>query len=148
MRQIFKVVREPVTRVVAGENFTLGRVYLDNVFFCHSCEDEDRFLERSFEDIAERKVYGRTAIPRGRYKVVTSMSHRFGKVLPEVLDTPGFSGIRIHGGNRAEDSLGCILVGRVRTSSGIAQCAETVQRIIRQIDDAAELGIETWLEIE
>lgn len=148
MRQVFKIVREPVTRVAGAENYTQGRVYLDNVFFCHSCEDEDRFLERSLEDVSERKIYGRTAVPRGKYRLITSMSHRFGKVLPEVLDTPGFSGIRMHGGNRAEDSLGCILVGRVRTSSGIAQCADTVQRIIQQIEDAADLGIETWLEIE
>lgn len=148
MRQVFKVVREPVTRVVDGENYTLGRVYLDNVFFCQSLEDEDRFLERSLENVSERKVYGRTAIPRGRYRLITSFSNRFQRVLPAVLDVPGYSGIRIHGGNGPDDSLGCILVGQVRTSSGIAKCADTVQRIIDQIDDAAELGIETWLEVE
>lgn len=144
MKQTFKVVREPTTKAVKGENFTLGKVYLDNVYFCESCEDEDRFLETKQQE----KVYGRTAIPRGKYRLVTSFSHRFNKVLPEVLAVSGFSGIRIHGGNRAEDSLGCILVGRVRTTTGVAQCADTVRRIIETIDDAAELGIETWLEIE
>ena len=93
------------------------------------------------------KVYGKTAIPRGLYKVTTSQSYRFKRVLPEVLDVPGFTGIRVHGGNTAEDTLGCILVGQVRTSRGIAQCAGTVQRVIDAIEDAAELGIETWLEI-
>ena len=143
MRQVFKIVREPTVRNPSGENYTLGRMYLDNVFFCHTCEDEDRFLEGKVVE----KVYGKTAIPRGLYKVTTSQSYRFKRVLPEVLDVPGFTGIRVHGGNTAEDTLGCILVGQVRTSRGIAQCAGTVKRVIDAIEDAAELGIQTWLEI-
>lgn len=139
MRQTFKVIREPTVHNLAGENYTLGRMYLDNVFFCHTCEDEVR------EGV---KVYGKTAIPSGSYKVTTSFSQRFQRVLPLVLDVPGFQGIRIHGGNRAEDSHGCILAGQVRTSRGIAQCANTVERVIRAIEDAEELGIETWLEIQ
>lgn len=148
MKQVFKVVREPVTRVTTGENYTLGKLYLDNVFFCQSCEDEDRFLERSQQDISERKIDGKTAIPRGRYRLTTSFSNRFQRVLPLVLNVPGFDGIRIHGGNTAEDSHGCILVGKVRTSSGIAQCSDSVQRVIHQIESGDEMGIETWLEIE
>lgn len=144
MRQVFKVSREPVLKLHPAENVTLGRVYLDNVFFCQSCEDEDRFLEGGVTE----KQDGRTAIPRGRYRLTTSFSQRFQRVLPLVLDVPGFTGVRIHGGNRAEDSHGCILVGKVRTATGIAQCADTVQRIIEQIDGGAELGIETWLEVE
>lgn len=147
MTQTFKVIREPVVRLAHAENFTPGKMYLDNVKFCETCEDEDRHLESSLEAISERKVYGRTAIPRGRYRLVVSFSNRFQKLLPEVLDVPGFTGIRIHGGNRAEHSIGCILVGKVRTSTGIAQCADSVQRIIDQIDDAADLGIESWLEV-
>lgn len=143
MKQVFKVVREPTIRNPNGENYTLGRMYIDNVFFCHTCEDEDRFLEGGVTE----KVYGRTAIPRGKYRLTTSFSNRFQRVLPLVVDVPGFTGIRIHGGNRAEDSSGCVLVGKVRTSSGIAQCADMVKRVIDQIDDAAELGIESWLEI-
>lgn len=144
MIQTFKVVREPVIKVAIGENYTLGKLYLDNVFFCQTCEDEDRFLE----DGNKEKIYAKTAIPRGRYRVTTSFSNRFQRVLPAVLDVPGFEGIRIHGGNRAEDSHGCILVGKVRTATGIAQCKDTVQRVIDAIEDAAELGITTWLEIE
>ena len=68
MRQVFKIVREPTVRNPSGENYTLGRMYLDNVFFCHTCEDEDRFLEGEVTE----KVYGKTAIPRGLYKVTTS----------------------------------------------------------------------------
>lgn len=143
MKQVFKVVREPTMRLAPAENVTLGKLYLDNVFFCQTCEDEDRFLENGVTE----KVDGKTAIPRGQYRVVTSFSNKFQRVLPEVLDVPGFEGIRIHGGNTAEDTHGCVLVGKVRTATGIAQCADTVQRIIDQIDNGHELGIETWLEV-
>ena len=143
MKQVFKVLREQVVRNPGGENYTPGRMYLDNVFFCHTLEDEDRFLENGVTE----KVYARTAISRGKYRLITSFSNRFQCVLPLVVDVPGYAGVRLHGANDARDVLGCIGCGKVRTSTGIAQCADTVQRIIDQIDDAAELGIETWLEV-
>ena len=148
MKQVFKIVRESVVWVSGGESYTPGRMYLDNKFLCFTCEDEDRHLETSLESVSDKKVFGKTAIPRGRYALTTSFSNRFQKVLPAVLDVPGFTGIRIHGGNTAEDSHGCVLVGKVRTSTGIAKCADMVARVIAEIDDAQELGIESWLEIE
>ena len=57
------------------------------------------------------KVYGETAIPAGSYKMRISKSPRFGRLLPEILDVPGFSGIRIHKGNTAADSSGCLIIG-------------------------------------
>ena len=143
MKQTFRLARGPVVNRLENENFTPGRMYFEQMAFCHTCEDEDRFLEKG-----NVKVFGKTAIPRGKYRMITSQSQRFGRILPEVLDVPGFSGIRIHGGNTAEDSHGCILVGQVKTATGVAKCAETVNRIIDTIDDATELGIETWLEVE
>lgn len=144
MRQIFKVVREPVQRPSGAEAYTPGVMYLDNVRFCVTCEDEDRHLE----DGKTPKVYGLTAIPRGLYRMIVDFSNRFKKPLPHVLDVPGFEGIRVHGGNRAEDSSGCLLVGKVRTSTGIAQCADTVKRVIDAIEAGDELGIESWLKVE
>lgn len=143
--QLFKLIRE-ATRTPADpkrEKFTLGKMYRNGLKFCETCEDEDRFLEKN----PGAKVKGLTAIPRGRYKLVASFSHRFKKVLPEVLDVPGFTGVRIHGGNRAEDSEGCILAGRVRTQEGIAQCKDTVEAIISLIEDAEDRGEESYLEV-
>lgn len=77
-----------------------------------------------------------------------SYSNRFKKILPSVLNVPNFSGIRIHGGNRAEDSLGCILVGKVRTSTGIAQCADTLSRLIALIQSYKDKNIRVTLEIK
>lgn len=143
--QLFKLIRE-ATRTPADpkrEKFTLGKMYRNGLKFCETCEDEDRFLEKN----PDAKVKGLTAIPRGRYKLTTSFSHRFKKVLPEVLNVPGFTGVRIHGGNRAEDSEGCILAGRVRTQEGIAQCKDTVKTIISLIEDAEDRGEESYLEV-
>ena len=108
----FTLVRDPVIRINGSESFTPGQLYASGLRVGFTCEDEDRNLENG----KEAKIYGRTAIPRGTYPLEVSYSHHFGKELPAVLDVPGYSGIRIHGGNRAEDSLGCILVGQVRTA--------------------------------
>lgn len=137
--------REHVVRVPGGESFTPGKLYTDGLFFGFTCEDEDRQLEITG---IERKVYGRTAIPRGTFAVEVSFSNRFQKLLPAVLDVPGFAGIRIHGGNRAEDSLGCVLLGKLRTATGIAQCADTVRRLIAMIQACKDRNEAVWLEVK
>lgn len=86
---------------------TEGKLFCNGEFVCYTLEDKDRFLEEGINE----KVYGETAIPRGTYEVVLSMSNRFKKILPEVLEVPGYTGIRIHSGNKPEDTEGCILVG-------------------------------------
>lgn len=140
-----QLIREPVVHLAEGEAHTPGKLYADGLYFGFTCEDEDRELERVG---VERKVYGRTCVPRGTYQVEVSFSHRFGKLLPSVMDVPGFSGIRIHGGNRAEDSLGCVLLGKCRTSTGIAQCADSIQRLIALITACEERNEQVWLEVK
>lgn len=85
-----------------GDRNIIGDLHLDGNFFCHTLEDEIR--------PDGEKVYGKTAIPAGRYKVVLTKSIRFNRVMPLLLDVPMFTGIRLHGGNTSEDSKGCPLV--------------------------------------
>lgn len=139
----FVVIREQNQIPAIGEGYILGKVYANGLYFSESCEDQDRQLEKGGV-----KVKTRTAIPRGAYQLTTSFSMRFKKELPDVKDVPQFAGVRIHGGNRAEDSEGCILIGRVRTSSGIAQCAATVERMINMINTTEENGGKCWLEVK
>jgi hypothetical protein len=82
-------------------NATPGMLYLDSKLFCYTLEDVSRPV----------KVYGKTAIPKGKYVVKLTMSNRFKKVMPLLLGVPNFEGIRIHAGNTSEDTEGCILVG-------------------------------------
>ena len=84
-------------RQFGTEGFTEGKLYIDDVFECYTVEDEDRHLEAG-----RIKIAGRTAIPKGTYEVVLSMSNRFKKLLPEVLNVSGFTGVRIHTGNTAD----------------------------------------------
>ena len=86
-----------LNRIYKGEDYTIGELYIDGVFICHTLEDKVRILN-SYED----KVYGETAIPIGRYKVVLSYSNRFKRILPEILNVDFFKGIRIHEGNYAD----------------------------------------------
>ena len=100
------MIKITIHREVKADNYTLGRLYINNEYLCDTLEDKVRLLN-DYED----KVYGETAIPSGVYKVILSYSPRFDKVLPELLNVEFFNNIRIHNGNTAKDSSGCILVG-------------------------------------
>ncbi|HMZ54323.1 MAG TPA: DUF5675 family protein [Nitrospira sp.] len=141
---IFLLEREIfVPPTPSAEGATLGRLYYKSQFAGYTCEDEDRQLETH----PERKVYGRTAIPRGRYRLLLTYSQRFGRELPLIVDVPGYRGVRIHGGNSPENSLGCVMSGRVRTARGVQGCAPVVNRIIGILRDAEDGGDDCWIEV-
>ena len=96
-----------VQRKWPKDGYTIGRMYLDGLFFSNTLEDTVRDLKSD----GSGKVYGKTAIPAGRYKVVYGWSEKFKRRMPRLLDVPYFSGILIHSGNTAEQTDGCILVG-------------------------------------
>jgi hypothetical protein len=87
------------------------------------------------------KKYGLTAIPYGTYNVILSMSNRFKRVLPLLLYVPEFSGIRIHSGNTADDSLGCILVGENKQVGKVLNSRKTENKLM-QILNATDEDIE------
>jgi hypothetical protein len=49
-------------------------------------------------------------IPAGTYPLDLTWSPKFKKLMPEVIDVPERTGIRIHMGTKPEHSEGCILV--------------------------------------
>lgn len=105
-----------VIRKYFKETYTIGRFYCENMFICSTLEDRIRDLsdlnhDNDFDDSGEGKVYGQTAIPCGRYKVIVNDSPKLKRRLPLLLDVPGFTGIRIHAGKNEHNTEGCILVG-------------------------------------
>jgi hypothetical protein len=89
---------------------TIGELFINGKFFCYTLEDRERM----------EKVYGETAIPKGKYKVIISYSPRFKQLMPLLLNVPNFKGIRIHWGNYATHTEGCILVGSARSEDNLA----------------------------
>jgi len=121
---------------------TFGKLYIDGRYFGEILEDADRRLERGGV-----KVPGETAIPRGRYAVTVSMSRRFKREMPEVLEVPGFSGIRIHGGNTEADTEGCPLLASTRGECRVSHCAGINERFLLTLQAALQRGEEIWLEV-
>lgn len=92
-----------LVRTAALEHATLGQLFIDGVHKWFTLED--RWRTQGI------KIKGETCIPAGTYQVVITMSKRFKRMLPLLLNVPGFEGIRIHPGNTDVDTEGCILVG-------------------------------------
>ena len=127
-----------------------GKLFVDRLYFGETLEDKDQYLEAPDTE----KIYGDSAIPRGRYRVTLTMSRRFGRIMPEVHDVPGFDGIRIHGGNHAgpitdpdDDTLGCPLLGQIRTVNGITNCKGVNDRLFVTLQAAEQRGEEVWMEV-
>lgn len=126
---------------------TTGVLEVDGAQDSFTLEDQVRQVDDL--DVAEWKIPKETAIPRGRYRVILDYSNRFGRIMPHVLDVPGFTGIRIHGGNRAGDTEGCIIVGEKRIDDEtIADCAPALEHVISLIQQATANGEETWLTVQ
>lgn len=90
-------------------NYTAGRLFIDGLFCFYTLEDQVR--EVANKPVSAWKVPGETAIPRGSYKIILSDSPKFSRLLPELLNVPGYSKVRLHAGNTTKDTEGCILVG-------------------------------------
>lgn len=107
-------------RDVLTPEYTLGKLFLQGQFFCYTVEDAVR----------REKVYGKTAIPAGIYKITLTMSNRFKKILPLLHDVPNYAGVRIHAGNTAADTEGCIIIGLNRTENGVASSRLAMDKLM------------------
>lgn len=106
-------------RLQRDSDVTIGSLSVDGDFECWICEDPVR--EVSGQPVASWKVKGQTAIPAGTYVIDITMSARFKRELPLLLGVPGFDGIRIHPGNTAADTEGCLLPGAMRIAKSVGQ---------------------------
>ena len=117
-------------RIHRTEKSTIGELTIDGKFECYVLEDIER----------EVKVYAKTAIPRGTYNVVITMSNRFKKELPLLENVPNFLGIRIHSGNKAEDTEGCLLLGQTRGINVVSGSRLAMNAFMPKLRNALSIG--------
>ena len=109
-----RLIREP-----SVNGTTHGVLFVDGRYECFALEDEIR--ERPGVPVETWKIPHESAIPAGRYLLRITPSQRFQRPLPELIDVPGFTGVRIHRGNTTADKEGCILVGNDRQTGRVLQ---------------------------
>lgn len=119
-----EVVRKTYTDVS-----TIGEMIIDGKFQCYTLEDTVR---------TGPKIAGKTAIPQGTYKLIIDMSNRFQRLMPHILDVPGFEGIRIHSGNTDADTEGCILVGTSKGVNRINQSVDAYNKLYVKLTNTKE----------
>lgn len=126
-------------------NYTIGKLYINDKYFCDTIEDTDRGLKDSMSEseIKLKKVYSKTAIPTGTYEIVMntispkfknrSWAKPYGGKLPRLLNVKGFDGVLIHVGNKPEDSLGCILVGKNNIKGQVTESTITFNKLMKEL---------------
>lgn len=118
-------------RLCYKETYTIGKLYVDGQYLCDTLEDVPR----------EVKVQDQTCIPKGTYSVILSMSNRFKKIMPLLLNVPGFEGIRIHSGNTDKDTSGCILVGRNKVKGMVVNSHICFDALMKRLEGQSEIEI-------
>ena len=140
--------------------YSIGILYVDGVRFCDTLEDTDRGLDQSMttKEIEEKKVYGETAIPYGRYEItmkVQSPKYKASKqyqkckgYLPRLKNVKGYSGVLIHIGNYPKDSAGCILVGMNEVKGAVVNSTLWFWKLYDLLKAASDKGEKIWITIK
>lgn len=140
-------------RIFTCDTYTIGKLYIDGQYFCDTLEDVDRGLDwnMSLDEIKHKKVYGKTAIPRGKYVIdMDTISPRFkdrswakqwnGK-LPRLKSVPGYEGVLIHVGNTQEDTSGCILVGENKIKGQVINSTTIFNKLMELLTKGRDITI-------
>ncbi len=145
-----------LNRFHKGSEYTIGRLYINDEYFCDTLEDVDRNLNQNMllDEIKKIKINGETAIPTGTYKITLNVQSPKYKTykqysfcngyLPRLLDVPGYDGVLIHIGNYPKDSLGCILVGHNDNKGMVCNSTATFKKlyeILVNVPDTEEIEI-------
>lgn len=137
-------MRITVKRAYKKPNYTIGKMYIDGVYFCDTLEDAVRELGKD----GKGKIPNETAIPAGTYQVVVTQSPKFKRLLPAILGVLFFEGIRIHAGNTAKDTSGCILVGRNTSVGRLSESRKYENELTSLIQQATANKQRIYITIE
>lgn len=127
------MIRLLVKREFFAETYTIGKLYVDGVYFCDTLENPVRP-----EGV---KIPNETAIPYGIYEVIVNFSPKFKRVLPRLLNVPMFDGILIHRGNSVKDTSGCILVGENKVKGMVLNSTPYEEKLVELLKDKKDIEI-------
>lgn len=137
-----------VKRRYKGEQYTIGSLYINGKYFCDTLEDTDRGLseDMALSDIKAKKIYGKTAIPKGTYAVDMNTKSpkysdykkypyvkEFDGMMPRIMNVKGYEGVLIHSGNSDKDTLGCILVGENKEKGKVLNSRNTWINLMKEL---------------
>lgn len=147
-------------RIFTCDTYTIGKLYVNGIYFCDTIEDSDRGLDdsMSLNDIKKKKIYGQTAIPTGKYNInMNTVSPKFKNrswakpfkgILPRLENVKGFEGVLIHVGNTAQDSLGCVLLGTNNIKGQVSNSTVAFNKLMNNyLMPAKEKGEKITIEI-
>ena len=128
-------------RIALRQTYTIGKLYIDDNYFCDTLEDTVRDLNKDGKfDNGEKKINGKTAIPYGTYEIKWTYSPRFKKYTPQLMNVPSFEGIRIHSGNQSKDTEGCLLLGENKKVGMVLNSRATINKFYPLIKEACSKG--------
>jgi hypothetical protein len=127
-------------RIAKRANYTIGRLSIEDEYYCDTLEPTERE--------GGVKIMGRTAIPKGVYRILITYSPRMKKKAPLLLNVPNFEGVRIHAGNTYNDTEGCILCGFNTIVGKLTQSKKTTDALVAKIADALKKGEQVYIKVE
>jgi hypothetical protein len=140
-----------VQRILSNKEETLGILYLNEVPFCWTLEDQKQ----------EKKVMSETRIPEGEYviKLRTEGGHHESytkkftnhKGMLELQDVPKFQFILIHIGNTDKDTAGCLLVGDtpiLGEKLTIGQSTAAYEKLYKRVISCLDVNEKVTIKIE
>lgn len=128
-------------RIALRPTYTIGKLYIDDAYFCDTLEDTVRDTNKSGKfDNREQKIKGKTAIPYGTYEIKWTYSPRFKKYTPQLMNVPSFEGIRVHAGNTSADTEGCLILGENKQVGKVLNSRATINKFYPIIKEACSNG--------
>ena len=131
-------------RIALKTNYTIGKLYIDNVYFCDVLEPTTRdYNKNGVFDNGEKKIEGKTAIPYGRYPITLDVkspkysdfkkypwAEKYDGYLPRLMNVKTHVGVLIHVGCYPQNTEGCLLVGENKIVGAVLNSVSTFQRLM------------------
>lgn len=152
-----------VKRRFLGDKYTIGSLFVNGERFrvdgkaVDTLEDKNRDANMNgrFDD-GERKMYGQTCIPFGKYEVGLDFSPKFSKKpsytafirkgkMPHIRNVPSFEGILIHGGNTPAN-IGMPFGWFQHLKGGLTQSLHVFKQLYAEIVAAMDNGEKVSIE--